>query len=174
MKLFTKATLETLSATAQSSIKEAIGEMVINGYDENGNFAFVTESLSQTKLYKRVKETLYVECSFATDNYPSLSPNILEGSEDEFKHYIATELQGWNVQKCQFSDIVTDGEVICLAGYQIQNEDVENFEQDSLEPIESSDAAQQMLSRAKEQQPKSQWKLIPIDQDTIETFNTIM
>tara|TARA_B100002049_G_scaffold204909_1_gene164726 strand:+ start:15201 stop:15704 length:504 start_codon:yes stop_codon:yes gene_type:complete len=167
MKLFTRATLETLSATVQSNIKEAIGEIVINGYDEKGNFAFVTESLSQTKLYKRVNETLYIECSFAAENYPSFSVNVLEGSEDEFKHYICTELGGWIVRKCQFSDIVADGEVICLVGYQIQNEADENFEQDSLEPIESFDAAQQMLLRAKEQLPESQWKLIPVDQDSI-------
>ena len=173
MKVFTKATLETLSATAQSSIKEAIGEMVINGYDEKGNFAFVTESLSQTKLYKRLKETLYVECSFAADNYPSFSVNVLEGSEDEFKHYIGTELGGWNVRKCQFPEVVNDGEVICLVGYQIQNEDDENFEHESFEVIESLDVAQQMLSRAREQYPESQWKLMPVDQDAIEEFNTI-
>lgn len=173
MKTFTKHSLNSLDAETQRIIKDAISTTIINGYDEKGNFAFVTESLQKTSVIKKICKSIYLEVSFRAQDYPAFNVSLLQGSEDEFKNHIAQEFGGWEVHKCQLKDLINDGEVICLIGYQVQNEQADNFEHESYEVIGEFKEARELLNKARQKHPESTWKLVPIDQETIENVSIL-
>ena len=177
MRLFSNTEINALPAETRAFVVNSISSTVLNGYDEKGNYAFTTESLSQTKIFKRIANTdLLISVNFAADDYPSFNVCVVQATDEEFKSFIRTELEGWVVKKCQFEDVVigSDNCVASLCGFQIVNEESENFEHESFEIIESEEKAKKMLSSARESQPESTWKMISIyDEDHIENASYI-
>lgn len=170
MKVLTQDKINKLNEEVKSEILKSIGEALVNGYCESGNFGFTTESLSETRLYKRIAGTeLLIEFNFSVDNYPAFNAGVLEASDEEFKQYIRSDLEGWVVKKCQFEDIKigSDNCVASIEGYKIENNFSENFKQNSNELIHSFAEAEALLKIASQKKPESDWRITAIyEEDT--------
>lgn len=171
MKLFTKSKMNEYSEEVRTEILITIGAILVNGFDEKGNFAFTTETLSQTRLYKRIKDTdLLIEFSFANENYPAFNANVMQANDEEFKQFIRDELEGWEVKKCQYKDIKI-GSDLCVAsieGYKVVNKDLDSFNNESIEIVNSFNEAKALLQIACENKPDEDWKITPIYEEDIE------
>lgn len=111
MKTFMMKQLSELPENERSKVLSVIGTALVSGYDEKGNFAFTTEDLSKTKLFKRVASTdLLVAFEFTSENYPAFNAFVVQATDGEFKEYIRTYLAGWVVRKCQFEDVEVDSD----------------------------------------------------------------
>lgn len=171
MEILTQDKINEFNEEVRSEILKSIGETLVNGYCEKGNFGFTTESLSQTRLYKRIEGTkLLIEFEFAADNYPSFNAHVLKASDEEFKQYIRKNLEGWVVKKCQFEDIKigSDHCVASIEGYKISNNSSESFKHNSNELIHSFDEAEALLQIASQKKPESDWRITPIYEEDIE------
>jgi hypothetical protein len=100
----------------QQVLEEKIGKMLLSGFSERGNHAFVSESNDKSVLFKKIDESHYFQTAFTAGNYPAFEVSIIESTDEQLSLHIRTALEGWYCNKCQFESvgIASDGTVLGL------------------------------------------------------------
>ena len=100
----------------QNTLENTIGKMLLSGFSEKGNHAFVSESLEMTVLFKKIDDSHYFQTAFTAVNYPAFEIAVVDFTDAQLITHIKTRLEGWYCRKCQFDAVKlsSDGAVLGL------------------------------------------------------------